>query len=146
MHSFHHVLYRNSKLFIKLRRGGGGAKALHADENAVLPYVALPAERGGGFADETGLFDRGAVDGHLVGAGAQEEDILFTYPMTGHYRLSVEAVDKPRLSLEEMKQIAHDYARDWDLGDEAHPCDLKSSTDISGRVRSGYVPPPVLIA
>ena len=29
---------------------------------------------------------------------------------------------------------------------EAHPCDLKSSTDPSGRVRSGYVPPPVLIA
>ncbi len=31
---------------------------------------------------------------HNIGAGAQEEDILFTYPMTGHYRLSVEAVDK----------------------------------------------------
>jgi uncharacterized protein YijF (DUF1287 family) len=31
---------------------------------------------------------------HNIGAGAQEEDILFTYPMTGHYRLSVEAVER----------------------------------------------------
>jgi uncharacterized protein len=31
---------------------------------------------------------------HNIGGGAQEEDILFTYPMTGHYRLSAEAVDK----------------------------------------------------
>jgi hypothetical protein len=44
-----------------------------------------------------------------------------------------------------MRQLAEDYARDWGLGDEAHPCDLKSSTSPSGTVRSGYVPPPVLI-
>ncbi len=31
---------------------------------------------------------------HNIGAGAREEDILFTYPMTGHYRLSVDAVSK----------------------------------------------------
>lgn len=30
---------------------------------------------------------------HNIGAGAAEEDILFTYPMTGHYRLSVDAVE-----------------------------------------------------
>ena len=35
---------------------------------------------------------------------------------------------------------------DFGLGDTAHPCDLKSSIDPSGRVRSSYVPPPVLIA
>ena len=46
----------------------------------------------------------------------------------------------------ELTQIVYDYAQDFGLGPEAHPCDLKSSTDLSGRVRSGYVPPPVLIA
>lgn len=29
---------------------------------------------------------------HNIGDGAQEEDILFAYPITGHYRLSVDAV------------------------------------------------------
>ena len=29
---------------------------------------------------------------------------------------------------------------------EANPCDLKSSVDPTGRERSTYVPPPVLIA
>jgi len=57
-----------------------------------------------------------------------------------------EAVNKPNLSADEMRQIASDYARDWNLGAEAHPCDLKSSTDPSGRVRSGYVASPVLTA
>jgi len=31
---------------------------------------------------------------HNIGAGAAEEDILFTYEMTGHYRLSVDAVER----------------------------------------------------
>ena len=44
------------------------------------------------------------------------------------------------------RRSREDYARDWDLGPDAHPCDLKSSIDPSGQVRSGYVPPPVLIA
>jgi aryl-alcohol dehydrogenase-like predicted oxidoreductase len=57
-----------------------------------------------------------------------------------------EATDKPNLSREELQQISEDYANDWNLGADAHPCDLKSSTDSSGRVRSGYVPSPVLIA
>jgi aryl-alcohol dehydrogenase-like predicted oxidoreductase len=59
---------------------------------------------------------------------------------------AVESVEKPRLSPAEVKQLAEDYARDWGLGDEAHPCDLKSSTAPGGRIRSGYVPPPVLVA
>ena len=54
--------------------------------------------------------------------------------------------DKPNLSREELEQIQSDYARDWDLGHEAHPCDLKSSTDPSGKVRSSYIPPPVYVA
>ncbi|HEX2973252.1 MAG TPA: aldo/keto reductase [Tepidisphaeraceae bacterium] len=59
---------------------------------------------------------------------------------------AVEAVDKPRLSMQELQEIASDYVHDWNLGDEAHPCDLKSSIDPSGRVRSGYVPAPIFIA
>jgi aryl-alcohol dehydrogenase-like predicted oxidoreductase len=57
-----------------------------------------------------------------------------------------EAVHKPDLTPAELDQISRDYADDWNLGDEAHPCDLKSSTAPEGKVRSGYVPPPVLIA
>jgi aryl-alcohol dehydrogenase-like predicted oxidoreductase len=59
---------------------------------------------------------------------------------------AADAVYKPRLTGDEMAELARDYALDWDLGDEAHPCDLKSSTDPSGKVRSDYVPPPVLMA
>jgi aryl-alcohol dehydrogenase-like predicted oxidoreductase len=57
-----------------------------------------------------------------------------------------EATTKPDLTQAELNQLAEDYARDWNLGPEAHPCDLKSSLDPSGKVRSGYVPPPVLMA
>jgi len=56
------------------------------------------------------------------------------------------SVDKPPLGREQMRQLAEDYARDWKLGEEAHPCDLKSSVDPAGHVRSSYVPPPVLLA
>jgi len=61
-------------------------------------------------------------------------------------REAAESVDKPNLSAAELHQIAQDYERDFDLGPDAHPCDIKSSIDPSGRVRSNYVPSPVLIA
>jgi aryl-alcohol dehydrogenase-like predicted oxidoreductase len=61
-------------------------------------------------------------------------------------REAAESVDKPNLSMKELSQLSADYSRDWDLGPDAHPCDIKSSVDPSGRVRSGYVPSPVLIA
>jgi len=61
-------------------------------------------------------------------------------------REACESVDKPNLSKQELWQIIEDYAKDFGLGPEAHPCDLKSSTNTTGRERSGYVPPPVLIA
>jgi aryl-alcohol dehydrogenase-like predicted oxidoreductase len=61
-------------------------------------------------------------------------------------REAAESVDKPNLSQSELQQIADDYAQDFALGPAAHPCDLKSSIDKSGKVRSDYVPPPVLIA
>jgi aryl-alcohol dehydrogenase-like predicted oxidoreductase len=57
-----------------------------------------------------------------------------------------DATAKPDLSQQELTQLAQDYARDWNLGPEAHPCDLKSSITESGTIRSGYVPSPVLIA
>jgi aryl-alcohol dehydrogenase-like predicted oxidoreductase len=57
-----------------------------------------------------------------------------------------ESTGKPDLSFEELRQLTEDYARDWNLGPEAHPCDLKSSITESGTIRSGYVPSPVLIA
>jgi aryl-alcohol dehydrogenase-like predicted oxidoreductase len=61
-------------------------------------------------------------------------------------REAAESVDKPALNATEMQQLAEDYARDWNLGDEAHPCDLKSSASPTGSVRSSYVPSPMLIA
>jgi len=61
-------------------------------------------------------------------------------------REAAESVDKPNLSETELRQITEDYAQDFNLGPAAHPCDLKSSIDKSGKVRSDYVPPPVLIA
>lgn len=60
-------------------------------------------------------------------------------------REAAESVDKPALSQSEMMQLAVDYARDWGLGDEAHPCDLKSSASPGGTVRSAYVPPPPVV-
>jgi aryl-alcohol dehydrogenase-like predicted oxidoreductase len=59
-------------------------------------------------------------------------------------REAVEAVGKPDLSEKEMRQLSEDYARDWGLGDEAHPCDLKSSATPGGTIRSGYVAPAIL--
>ena len=57
-----------------------------------------------------------------------------------------ESVHKPDLSNDELRQLNDWYQNDFGLPPEAHPCDLKSSTHPSGRVQSGYVPPPVLIA
>jgi aryl-alcohol dehydrogenase-like predicted oxidoreductase len=59
---------------------------------------------------------------------------------------AAEAPDKPPLTPAELREIQNDYAADWGLGPDAHPCDLRSSVDPSGKVRSGYVPPPILIA
>jgi len=59
---------------------------------------------------------------------------------------AAESTEKPNLTRAELQQLAEDYARDWNLGPEAHPCDLKSSVDPKGTVRSSYVPSPVLIA
>jgi aryl-alcohol dehydrogenase-like predicted oxidoreductase len=72
--------------------------------------------------------------------------ITGTFLNEAEIRDAAESCDKPNLSMAELQQLATDYANDFGLGPDAHPCNLKSSTDISGSVRSGYVPSPVLIA
>ena len=59
---------------------------------------------------------------------------------------AIDSVYKPDLTMQQMQELSELYANDFGLGEDAHPCDLKSSTDPSGRVRSGYIPPPVLMA
>ena len=59
---------------------------------------------------------------------------------------AAESCEKPNLSFAELNQIARDYDNDWDLGPDAHPCDILSSFAPGGKIRSGYVPSPVLIA
>lgn len=59
---------------------------------------------------------------------------------------AAESVNKPRLTMDELMELAREYARDWGLGEEAHPCQLKSSVEASGAVKSGYVAPPVMLA
>ena len=57
-----------------------------------------------------------------------------------------ESVTKTDLTRDELRELDELYQSDFALPPESHACDLKSSTDPSGRVRSAYVPPPVLIA
>lgn len=57
-----------------------------------------------------------------------------------------DAADMPNLTADEMNELQKLYNKDWNLGDEAHPCNLKSSTDSTGQIRSGYTPPPIMIA
>lgn len=61
-------------------------------------------------------------------------------------REAAESVNKSNLSSLELDELAELYASDFGLGPDAHPCNLKSSVDVSGSVRSGYVSPPMLIA
>ena len=57
-----------------------------------------------------------------------------------------ESVHKSDLTREELSELRGLYQNDFGLPPEAHACDLKSSVDPVGKVRSTYVPPPVLIA
>ena len=59
---------------------------------------------------------------------------------------AVNAVTKPNLSHDDLAELSREYERDWGLGIDAHACNLKSSIDPAGAVRSEYVAPPVLIA
>jgi uncharacterized protein YijF (DUF1287 family) len=71
-------------------------------ENGPAPY--LPGDivtwKLPGNLDHIGIVsDRLSQDGtplilHNIGRGAQEEDILFAYPMTGHYRIGAAQADR----------------------------------------------------
>ena len=54
--------------------------------------------------------------------------ITGTFLNENEIKEACESTDKPDLSVAELNQLTADYASDWNLGAEAHPCDLKSST------------------
>jgi aryl-alcohol dehydrogenase-like predicted oxidoreductase len=72
--------------------------------------------------------------------------ITGTFLSEHEIREAAESVAKPNLTQTELTELTQSYANDFGLGPEAHPCNLKSSTDVTGQVRSSYVPAPVLIA
>src|SRR5687768_2015167 len=82
----------------------------------------------------------------LVQANPTLSAITATLLNEGEIAEVCDALAKPDLTKEELREVSEGYEKDFGLPPEAHPCDLKSSTDPSGRVRSTYVPPPVLIA
>jgi len=55
------------------------------------------------------------------------------------------ACDGSTLPQDVFDEVQRLYERDFDLGDDAHPCDMKSSTAESGAVRSDYQPPNVSV-
>ncbi len=71
-----------------------------------LPAPFLPGDivtwKLPGNLDHIGIVsDQRSADGtplilHNIGRGAQEEDILFAYPMTGHYRIGADEAEKLR--------------------------------------------------
>jgi aryl-alcohol dehydrogenase-like predicted oxidoreductase len=72
--------------------------------------------------------------------------ITGTFLNENEIREAAESADMPNFSKAEMEELARNYAVDWNLGPNAHPCNIKSSKDPSGQVRSGYVAPPVFVA
>lgn len=58
----------------------------------------------------------------------------------------IAAAELPDLSADEMQQLHDLYERDFDLPAESHACDLKSSMNDEGKVRSDYVAPPTMVA
>jgi hypothetical protein len=68
--------------------------------------------------------------------------ITGTFLNEAEIKEAAESVHKPSLTPAQMRQLADDYARDWGLGEEAHPCDLKSSLAPGGKVRSGAFSAP----
>ena len=75
----------------------GAALPLTDDPTPYLPGDIITWTLPGNLPHIGIVSDRRAGDGtplilHNIGNGAQEEDILFAYPITGHYRLSAEAV------------------------------------------------------
>ena len=82
----------------------------------------------------------------LIQANATLTAITATLLDENEIREVCESVRKSDLTLDELNELASGYRNDFGLPAEAHPCDLKSSVDPSGKVRSSYIPPPVMIA
>lgn len=57
----------------------------------------------------------------------------------------VEACDGSPIDAETLSELSSLYAADFNLGEEAHPCDWKSSVTESGKVRSEYQPPALAV-
>lgn len=55
----------------------------------------------------------------------------------------VHACDGQSLPSDVLEELRALYERNFDLGEGAQPCPLKSSTAEGGEVRSGYVAPAV---
>lgn len=53
---------------------------------------------------------------------------------------------EPPLSRDTLRELDRLYAEDFGLGERAHPCDWKSSTDPTGKVRSTYQDPTPALA
>jgi len=54
------------------------------------------------------------------------------------------AADAPALPADMLARVRELYLNNFGLGEEAHPCDHKSSTDASGAVKSMYVKPELM--
>lgn len=59
---------------------------------------------------------------------------------------AVQTLEKPDISRVDLNWLDEQYANDFDLGAEAHACDLKSSVTESGIAPSRYEAPPIYIA
>ena len=105
--------------------GGDLQLAVNRDRKAdVAAYPALWAARHP---------DRLSVTGtplilHTIGAGAQDEDILFAYPMTGHFRIGHDGADRLSNNALLGKRVIYPGARR-----------LKNSSGISGTAFGGYL-------
>lgn len=81
----------------------GAAQPLDAGEpTAYLPGDLVTWELPGNLAHVGIVSDQRSADGtrplilHNIGRGAQEEDILFLYPITGHFRINAHVTEQLR--------------------------------------------------
>jgi uncharacterized protein len=80
----------------------GAALAVTDEPTAFLPGDLVTWQLPGNLAHIGIVSDRRTSDGlrplilHNIGRGAQEEDILFAYPMTGHFRVDTHVAEKLR--------------------------------------------------
>lgn len=77
----------------------GAALPMDEDPTPYLPGDIVTWTLPGNLAHIGIVSDQRSADGtplilHNIGRGAQEEDILFAYPMTGHYRIGKAEADR----------------------------------------------------